>query len=117
MTPLNARQAVLFALSALSYACSPADTDAPAPLGDDCPDPLVDDIVECVQDWLAEPDNTESAEELVVACSDAEPLADAWDAYCATEVPRPPLCDATYEEAWTTVRDVCSEEASVALGL
>lgn len=116
---MTSHRALVFALLALVSACSPTaqDTDAPAPLGDDCPDGLVDDVVGCVEDWLGDPDNTDSAEDLVVACSDAEPLADAWDAFCAASDPRHPLCDESYEVAWTTVRDVCAEEASTALGL
>jgi hypothetical protein len=109
---------IRFVATLLLVACStPADTDGDASLAEDCPDALVDDIVACVEDWLGDPENTDSAEDLVVACSDAEPLADAWDAFCATADPRPSLCDASYEQAWTTVRDGCASEASTALGL
>lgn len=78
-----------------------------------CPQGLVDDVVACVDDWLADPDNTLSEEELIVACADAEPLADAYDAWCA-EDDSPPECAMSYEEAWSALGPLCEQAAAAA---
>lgn len=81
-----------------------------------CPQHLVSDVVACVQDWLADPENTTPAEELVVLCADAEPLADAYDAWCASDDADPALCEVSYEEAWTALSAPCAEQAAIVGG-
>ena len=77
-----------------------------------CPALLVDDVNACVDDWLADAENTLSEAELITACADAEPLADAYDAWCAAESQAPAECGMSYEEAWTSLHGAC--EAAVA---
>lgn len=74
-----------------------------------CPDVLFDDLRACVDDWLADPDNAEAEPDLVRACADAEPMADAYDAWCAAEGAEDDLCAVDYEAAWRTLRPVCIE--------
>ena len=52
--------------------------------------------------------------EAVAACADAEPLADAYDASCAEDVPRPIYCDAEYGAVWTDLYEVCTNDGITA---
>jgi hypothetical protein len=83
----------------------------------ECPEPLVDDVSACVDDWLADPDNTLPEAELIVACADAEPLADAYDAWCAAEAGAPPECAMSYEDAWTALRGPCEAAVTALRGV
>jgi len=82
---------------------------AGCPSSEDCPDLLVEDLRSCVADWLADPDNTQTEAELVEACADAEPLADAYDRWCSSDDADPDVCSMDYEFAWNTLRPGCIE--------
>ncbi len=108
-------------LALVAGACAPGsgpeggaegDVGAEAQVAEVCPPALVDDIVACVDDWLADPDNTLTAAELLVACADAEPLADAIDAWCAEAQPAPDACAGDYEAVWSSVSAPCMAAAT-----
>jgi hypothetical protein len=66
--------------------------------GGECHPVIADDIRACVVDFMNDPDNWATPElEAVELCSDAEPVADAYDEVCAGSSP-PAFCEGSYEE-------------------
>ena len=85
----------------LTASCAGEDPTACAPIepAGACNAVIADDIRGCVADLLADPDQDPPPSELeaIELCSDAEPVADAFDRVCAGS-DRPAFCDGTYEE-------------------
>ena len=81
----------LFA-SCESGECGPVSTGQCHPV-------IADDIRACVVDIMADPESAPRGGEMeaIELCSDAEPVADAYDEVCAAPSP-PDFCDGTYEE-------------------
>ncbi len=83
--------------------------------GSPCPPRFVADIVACADDQLADPGSGFTFfVEAVVACADAEPLADVYDASCAEDLPTPVYCGADYSAVWNDLYERCSSDAITA---
>jgi Proprotein convertase P-domain len=82
-------------------------------VGSPCPPRFITDIVACADGLVADPQFT-SYVEAVIACSDAVPLADAYDASCAQDTPTPIYCGVDYSQVWTDLQDRCINEAMTA---
>jgi hypothetical protein len=83
--------------------------------GSPCPPRFVADIVACADDQLADPESGFTFfVEAVIACADAEPLADAYDASCAEDLPTPIYCGADYSAVWNDLYERCSNDAITA---
>ncbi len=80
-----------------------------------CPPRFVADILACADDQLADPQSGYTFFiDAVVACADAEPLANAYDASCAEDMPTPVYCGADYSAVWNDLYLRCSSDAITA---
>ena len=94
--------------------CAAADC-APVPVatGGACPAPIAAAITACVEDWLADPDHdpsTTTRVDLLEQCADAEVVAPAWDAMCASAGAPSTACGASLEAFATGTLPRCRVE-------
>ncbi len=96
--------------------CAPLPIGPIAPPFDDryCHPQLLTGMNVCIDEQMADPDRnpvTMDALEVARACADAEPVAPAHDAICATETPAPSWCALSYEEFWNSAASLCVDPA------
>lgn len=84
--------------------------DPPSPLT--CPPSIDAAILACIADLQADPElgDNNFLLDLLLMCSDAEPVADDYDTHCADN-PRDPICALEYPEFVETVLPACIARA------
>lgn len=93
-----------------------SDTTGDVPGESKCPPAIDAAILACVADLQANPDPDDNLFliDLLFACSDAEPVADDYDAHCAGR-PEDPICALEYEQFVTTILPECVARAQEVL--